>query len=568
MAKLLKERQEILNKWMNYDLLDQELKEELNSLNEEELFDAFYTDLEFGTGGMRGVIGAGTNRMNIYTLRSANFGFAKYLLENSKNPTCVIAYDSRRKSLDFSRESARVLATLGVKVYLFDKITPTPELSFAVRYLKATGGIVVTASHNPSKYNGYKIYDETGCQLVPDKAEIVINNIKDAPDSLTMNLLSFDELINKGLIEIVGEKIDLEYLKCVKSVALHLDQKKDNFKVVFTSLHGTSAYLGQRLLTEVGYNFIPVKEQMIPDSEFRTVPLPNPEDKNAFTLAIKYAKENGADICIATDPDADRVGLAVKDKDDYVLLNGNQTGALLINYLCSEKKINKKGVVFNTIVTSPLGAVIAKSHGMDTFSTLTGFKYIGEQATLLENDKKREFFFGYEESYGYVIKDFVRDKDSLQALLLCSEMACFYKNKGKNLLEVLDDIYKKYDYYEEDLVNIALTGASGAEKIKRILNYFRYQELNNPLLTVVIKEDYELRIAKNYKTNKEWALTLPKSNVVKYFLDDDSFFVLRPSGTEPKMKVYISVHRKNEKDALNRRSEIKDAVLKIVDSIE
>ena len=568
MAKLLKERQEILNKWMNYDLLDQELKEELNSLNEEELFDAFYTDLEFGTGGMRGVIGAGTNRMNIYTLRSANFGFARFLLKNSKNPTCVIAYDSRRKSLDFSRESARVLATLGVKVYLFDKITPTPELSFAVRYLKATGGIVVTASHNPSKYNGYKIYDETGCQLVPDKAEIVINNIKDAPDSLTMNLLSFDELINKGLIEIVGEKIDLEYLKCVKSVALHLDQKKDNFKVVFTSLHGTSAYLGQRLLTEVGYNFIPVKEQMIPDSEFRTVPLPNPEDKNAFTLAIKYAKENGADICIATDPDADRVGLAVKDKDDYVLLNGNQTGALLINYLCSEKKINKKGVVFNTIVTSPLGAVIAKSHGMDTFSTLTGFKYIGEQATLLENDKKREFFFGYEESYGYVIKDFVRDKDSLQALLLCSEMACFYKNKGKNLLEVLDDIYKKYDYYEEDLVNIALTGASGAEKIKRILNYFRYQELNNPLLTVVIKEDYELRIAKNYKTNKEWALTLPKSNVVKYFLDDDSFFVLRPSGTEPKMKVYISVHRKNEKDALNRRSEIKDAVLKIVDSIE
>lgn len=568
MAKLAKERQEILNKWMNFDSLDKELKDELNNLNEEELFDAFYTDLEFGTGGMRGVIGAGTNRMNIYTLRSANFGFAKYLLDCSHHPTCVIAYDSRRKSLDFARESARVLATLGVKVYLFDKITPTPELSFAVRYLKATGGIVVTASHNPSKYNGYKIYDETGCQLVPDKAEIVINNIKEAPDSLTMVLLPFEELIKQELIEIVGEKIDLEYLKCVKSVALHLDQKKDNFKVVFTSLHGTSAYLGQKLLAEVGYNYIPVKEQMIPDSEFRTVPLPNPEDKNAFTLAIKYAKEFDADICIATDPDADRVGLAVKDKDDYVLLNGNQTGALLINYLCSEKKINKKGVVFNTIVTSPLGAVIAKSHGMDTFSTLTGFKYIGEQATLLENDKKREFFFGYEESYGYVIKDFVRDKDSLQALLLCSEMACFYKNQGKNLLEVLDDIYKKYDYYEEDLVNIALTGASGAEKIKRILNYFRYQELNNPHLKVVVKEDYELRIAKNYITKKEWALTLPKSNVVKYFLDDDSFFVLRPSGTEPKMKVYISVHRKDEKDALLRRSEIKEEVLKIVNSIE
>ena len=568
MATLQKERQEILNKWLSNPSLDKELKEELNNLNEEDLFDAFYCDLEFGTGGMRGVIGAGTNRMNIYTLRSANYGFGKYLLGNSSHPTCAIAYDSRRKSLDFAKESAVVLANMGIKVYLFDKITPTPELSFAVRYLKATGGIVVTASHNPAKYNGYKIYDETGCQLVPGKAEIVIKNISFAPDALSMKLTSYDELVKKGLIEIVGEKIDNEYLKCVKSVALHLDQKKDNFKVVFTSLHGTSAYLGQKLLKEVGYNFIPVAEQMIPDSEFRTVPLPNPEDKNAFTLAIKYAKENDADICIATDPDADRVGLAVRSDDDYVLLNGNQTGALLINYLCHEKKIEKKGVVFNTIVTSPLGAVIAKSFGMDTFSTLTGFKYIGEQATILENDKEREFFFGYEESYGYVVKDFVRDKDSLQALLLCSEMACFYKNKGKNLLEVLDDIYKKYDYYEEDLVNISLTGASGAEKIKRILNYFRYQELNNELLKVVVKEDYELRKAKNYQTKDEWALTLPKSNVVKYFLDDDSFFVLRPSGTEPKMKVYISVHRKTKDDAVNRNQEIKKAVLDIVSSVE
>ena len=568
MATLNKERLEILNKWKNYKGLDQELKEELSKYNDEELFDAFYCDLEFGTGGMRGVIGAGTNRMNIYTLRSANYGFGKYLLENSKHPSCVIAYDSRRKSTDFAKESAIVLGTLGVKVYLFDKITPTPELSFAVRYLKATGGIVVTASHNPAKYNGYKIYDETGCQLVPDKAEIVINNIKDAPDALRMTLASFEDLKKNGMIEIVGKKIDDEYLKCVKSVALHLDQKKDNFKVVFTSLHGTSAYLGQKLLKEVGYDFVPVKEQMVPDSEFRTVPLPNPEDKNAFTLAIKYAKKNNADICIATDPDADRVGLAVKDKDDYVLLNGNQTGALLINYLCQEKKIKKTGVVFNTIVTSPLGAVIAKSHGMETFSTLTGFKYIGEQATLLENNKEKEFFFGYEESYGYVIKDFVRDKDSLQALLLCSEMACFYKNRGKNLLEVLDDIYKQYDYYVEDLVNIALTGKEGAEKIKRILDFFRYQELNNPKLQAVSKEDYDLRIKVDYKNGEKTPLTLPKSNVVKYFLDDDSFFVLRPSGTEPKMKVYISSHKKLESDAIKRTNEIKEEVLKIVDSIE
>ena len=568
MATLDIKRLEILNKWRNDKNLDPELKKELDNLNEEELFDAFYCDLEFGTGGMRGVIGAGTNRMNIYTLRSANYGFGKYLLAGSNKPSCVIAYDSRRKSLDFAKESARVLASLGIKVYLFDKITPTPELSFAVRFLKATGGIVVTASHNPAKYNGYKIYDETGCQLVPDKAEIVINNIKDAPDALTMELVPYEELVKNGLIEVVGETIDNEYLRCVKSVALHPEQPKDNFKVVFTSLHGTSAYLGQKLLTEVGYNFIPVREQMIPDSEFRTVPLPNPEDKNAFNLAIKYARENDADICIATDPDADRVGLAVKNGEDYVLLNGNQTGALLINYLCQEKKPTKTGVVFNTIVTSPLGAVIAKSHGMETFSTLTGFKYIGEQATILEHSKDKEFFFGYEESYGYVIKDFVRDKDSLQALLLCSEMACFYKNRGKNLLEVLDDIYKKYDYYVEDLVNIALTGASGAEKIKRILNFFRYQELKNDLLKAVIKEDYELREAINYNTGKKTKLTLPKSNVIKYFLDDDSFFVIRPSGTEPKMKVYISCHRKDKDEAEKRTQEIKNGVLKLVDSVE
>ena len=318
MAMLQENRLEILNKWKSNPNLDSEIRKELDSLNDEELFDAFYCDLEFGTGGMRGVIGAGTNRLNIYTLRTANYGFGKFLLARAKHPSCVIAYDSRRKSLDFAKESARVLASLGVKVYLFNKITPTPELSFAVRYLKATGGIVITASHNPAKYNGYKIYDETGCQLVPDLAEIVIKNIASAPDPLTMTLLSYDDLLKNKLVTIVGDKIDKQYLKCVKGVALHLDQNKDNFKVVFTSLHGTSAYLGQILLTEVGFNFIPVKEQMVPDSEFSTVALPNPEDKNAFNLAIKYAKESDADICIATDPDADRVGLAVKYDNDYV----------------------------------------------------------------------------------------------------------------------------------------------------------------------------------------------------------------------------------------------------------
>lgn len=561
--------QNIIDSWKNYELLDKELKEELNAYNEEELFDAFYRDLEFGTGGMRGVIGAGTNRMNIYTLRKANYGFGLYLLNKAKNPSCVIAYDSRRKSDIFSIESAKVLASLGIKVYLFDKITPTPELSFAVRFLKATGGIVVTASHNPAKYNGYKIYDETGCQLVPDEAEIVINNITKAPNPFDMELVSYEELIKDQKIIIVGSAIDQEYLEKVKSVQVNPDVDKKNFKVVFTSLHGTSAYLGQKLLTEVGYNFVPVKEQMVPDCEFSTVPLPNPEDKKAFTLAIEYAKKNNADICIATDPDADRVGLAVKDNDDYALLTGNQTGALLIYYLCNYRKIDKTGVVFNTIVTSPLGVEIAKSFGMESFSTLTGFKYIGEQAILLENNKDKMFFFGYEESYGYVVKDFVRDKDSLQALLLCSEMACFYKNMGKTLLDVLHEIYEKYGYYQEDLVNIALTGASGALKIKRILNHFRgLVNLPNAKLKAIIKEDYETRIRTDIEKGTTSNLTLPVSNVIKYFLDDGSFFVLRPSGTEPKMKIYVSVHTKTLEKSKERMEEIKQAVLDIVNSVE
>ena len=556
--------------WKNNPNLVDYLKEELNSYNSEEINDAFYKDLEFGTGGMRGVIGAGTNRMNIYTLRSANYGYAQFLLKENGEKSVVIAYDCRRRSLEFAKESARTLAKYGIKVYLFDKITPTPELSFAVRFLKATGGIVVTASHNPPQYNGYKIYDNTGCQLVPDKAEIVIDAIKNAPDPFSMELDDFDDLLKSGKVEIVGEEIDKAYLDCVKSIQVHQEIAKDNFKVAFTSLHGTSAYLGQRLLAELGYSFTPVKEQMVADGEFSTVKSPNPEDPRAFDLAIEYAKKDKCDIIIATDPDADRVGLAVLDKNgEYVLLNGNQTGALLIYYLANNRHIDKKGVVFNTIVTSPLGVKIAKSYGMDSFSTLTGFKYIGEQATLLENSKDKMFFFGYEESYGYVIKDFVRDKDSLQALLMCSEMANFYKKEGKDLLDVLEEIYQKYGYYKEDLVNIGLTGEEGAKKINRILDYFRnVDDFYDNNFKVVRKEDYELQIAKDYLNNEESKITLPKSNVIKYFLSDGSFFVLRPSGTEPKMKVYISSFSENRCCSKKRTEDIKEFVLNIVRGIE
>lgn len=556
-----------IKKWQSYENLDYDLKCELESLNEEELKDAFYTDLTFGTGGMRGVLGPGTNRMNIYTIRRANYGYGKYILmEKGSNHSVVIAYDCRKNSLLFAKESARVLATMGIKVFLFNKITPTPELSFAVRYLKTNGGIVVTASHNPPMYNGYKIYDNSGCQLVPDLADIVINEINNAPDAFDINVKEYEELVNKGLIEILDESIDDAYLEKVKSISLHNEIDKSNFKVVFTSLHGTSSVLGQRLLKEMGYNFIPVKEQMIPDGNFSTVISPNPENGEAFTLAIKYAKENNADICIATDPDADRVGIAVLDKGDYKLLTGNQTGPILIKYLAENRKLEKQNVLFNTIVTSPLGSDVAKKYGIETVSTLTGFKFIGEQAKLLENTEK-EFFFGYEESYGYVASDFVRDKDSLQALLLCSEIACFYKNQGKNLVQVLNDIYEEFGYYQEILININLTGEDGAKKITRILNYFRNNiDFNISNLKAIIKEDYLLQ--KRFDEKGISCLTLPKSNVIKYFLDDGSWFVLRPSGTEPKMKIYISAVTNDIEKSKTRVAEIKENVLSIINEIK
>ncbi len=555
----------VINKWKNYKELDLELKKELEKLSEEELFDAFYKDLEFGTGGMRGVLGAGTNRMNIYTIRKANYGYAKYILMNKmKEKSVVIAYDCRKNSLLFAKESAKVLASFGIKVYLFDKITPTPELSFAVRYLKATGGIVVTASHNPPKYNGYKIYDERGCQLIPDLAEIVINEISKAPDSFDIKVEEYETYLEKGLIEIVDKSVDTAYLEKVKSISLN-DLDKSNFKVVFTSLHGTSAVLGQRLLKEVGYNFIPVKEQMVADANFSTVKSPNPENGEAFTLAIKYAKENDADICIATDPDADRVGLAVKHNGEFILLTGNQTGPILIDYLAKFRKLEKKNVLYNTIVTSDFGAAIAKSHGIDVVSTLTGFKYIGDEARKLEGTD-REFFFGYEESYGYVVKDFVRDKDSLQALLICCEVACYYKNQGLDLVDVLESLYKKYGFYQEKLVNINLEGEAGAKQIKKTLDYFRNNikfDVNG--LKCKTKEDYEL--SKRFTLDKEEKLTLPKSNVLKYILENGSWFVLRPSGTEPKMKIYINVKEETKEKATNLLNLINDKVLEIINNI-
>jgi len=559
------------DKWMTFKGLDTELMDELKGMNNDDIEDAFHKTLEFGTGGMRGIIGAGINRMNKYTIRKANYGFGKFLFNKYGKDVSrgvVIAHDNRNKSVEFARESASVLASFGIKTYIFDKLRPTPELSFAVRELNAIGGIVVTASHNPPKYNGYKIYDEDGCQLVPKYADLVIEFVESVEDVFKIDYIEYSELLKSGMSVVIGKEIDNLYLDAVDTVQLKKDEEK-NIKIVFTPLHGTSATIGVEALLRNGYDVIPVEEQMVPDPNFSTVVSPNPENKEAFEYAIKLGKEVGADILIATDPDADRLGVACKHNGEYMLLTGNQTGAILVDYILRTRKeqgtLPKKGMVYNTIVTSKFGAVIAKSFGMDVTSTLTGFKFIGEQAKLIE-DTDTEFMFGYEESYGYVIKDFVRDKDAIQALLLLSEVANISKNQGLTLYDYLLSLYKEFGYYIEDLENVVLEGVAGANKIKEIIEHFR----NNPPTVVngdkVVKvEDYELSI--KYENGNTSTIDLPKSNVLKYTLEDGSWFVLRPSGTEPKLKIYIGVLGNSLEDSKSKNKLIKENVLKIIDTI-
>ena len=565
---------EELNKWLNYKNLDPSLKEELMNKNDKELEDMFYTTLSFGTGGMRGILGAGINRLNIYTIRRANNGLAQYIINNTDEKELsrgvVIAHDNRHMSKEFALESAKVLGAYGIKSYLFTDLRPTPELSFAVRYLNALSGIVVTASHNPPNYNGYKIYDEYGCQYTPRYADKIIEYVNKTGDIFSIKTLDVSQLISRGLLEYIDKDIDKAYLDLVKSVAINKDVDK-KIKIVFTPLHGTSGYLGTRLLKEEGYDVYPVEEQMVNDPNFSTVKLPNPEEKSAFELAIKLGEKIKADLLIATDPDADRLGIAVLNDDKYLLLNGNQTGALLIYYILTQKKrlgtLPKKGVVFNTIVTSDLGAKIARSYSMDIISTLTGFKFIGEQARYLEKED-REFVFGYEESYGYVVNDGVRDKDSLQATILISEAANYYLTKeNKTLYDKLLEIYAQYGFYLEGLKNIHLLGKEGQDKIARIMDYFRNnppQEINGHEIIKI--EDFEL--SKRYANKKVETIDLDKSNVLKYYLDNESWFVLRPSGTEPKLKIYAGVIGNSLENSKEMVDELLEAVYLITGKVE
>ncbi|MDQ1852724.1 phosphoglucomutase [Bacillus stercoris] len=567
-------------RWKQTEHLDPELKERLTELegNEQALEDCFYKDLEFGTGGMRGEIGAGTNRMNIYTVRKASAGFAAYISkqgEEAKKRGVVIAYDSRHKSPEFAMEAAKTLATQGIQTYVFDELRPTPELSFAVRQLNAYGGIVVTASHNPPEYNGYKVYGDDGGQLPPKEADIVIEQVNAIENELTITVDEENALKEKGLIKIIGEDIDKVYTEKLTSISVHPELSKEvDVKVVFTPLHGTANKPVRRGLEALGYkNVTVVKEQELPDSNFSTVKSPNPEEHAAFEYAIKLGEEQHADILIATDPDADRLGIAVKDdQGKYTVLTGNQTGALLLHYLLSEKKkqgiLPNNGVVLKTIVTSEIGRAVASSFGLDTIDTLTGFKFIGEKIKEYEASGQYTFQFGYEESYGYLIGDFARDKDAIQAALLAVEVCAFYKKQGMSLYEALINLFNEYGFYREGLKSLTLKGKQGAEQIEAILASFR----KNPPQKmagkqVVTAEDYAVSKRTLLTENKEEPIDLPKSNVLKYFLEDGSWFCLRPSGTEPKVKFYFAVKGSSLEDSEKRLAALSEDVMKTVDEI-
>ncbi|MDE1361488.1 Phosphoglucomutase [Bacillus paralicheniformis] len=567
-------------RWRNRENLDSELKSLLLEAegNEKELEDCFYKKLEFGTAGMRGEIGPGPNRMNVYTVRKASAGLAAYIGANgeeAKKRGVVIAYDSRHKSPEFAMEAAKTLAENGVQTYVFDELCPTPELSFAVRELNAFAGIVITASHNPPEYNGYKVYGEDGAQLPPADADKLIGYVNAIENELEIEAGDEAALTEKGLIKIIGEEIDQAYLDKLTSISVNPDLAKETeVKVIFTPLHGTANKSVRRGLKALGYEHVTVvPEQELPDPDFSTVSSPNPEEHAAFEYAIRLGEEKGADILIGTDPDADRLGVAVKDQEGrYAVLTGNQTGALLLHYLLSQKQqkgtLPDNGVVLKTIVTSEMGRDIAASFGLDTIDTLTGFKFIGEKIKQFEASGEYAFQFGYEESYGYLIGDFARDKDAVQAALLAVEVCAFYKKQGKSLYDGLLELYQTFGFYREGLKSLTLKGKEGAEQIAAILSTFREQPpLSIAGKDVVSAEDYLTGKRTLLKENKTETIDLPTSNVLKYFLEDGSWFCLRPSGTEPKVKFYFAVKGPTNEDSEALLHQLTDEVMKKIDDI-
>ncbi len=555
--------------WKNYKDLDPRLKKELAAMSDNDLKEAFTNDLEFGTGGMRGILGAGTNRLNIYIVMKATLGFGRYLLKKSPVAGAMgvaISHDNRHYSVEFARAAAEVLSTLGFRVFLFEALRPTPELSYAVRNFKCIGGIMITASHNPKEYNGYKIYDETGCQLVPQDADKVIAEINKID-----NYFDIDHSKNHDLIYYIGKDVDEKYIADVKKIILRPNLKKD-FKLVYTPLHGTGQVFAPQVLQSVGYDVVPLPCQMTNDPDFSGVKTSNPENKEAYDEAIALAKALGAKIVLATDPDADRLGIAVEHNGEYVLFTGNQTAALVFDYICKTRKelgtLPKDGYMFTTNVSSTLPIAIAEKYGLKTEITLTGFKFIGEKAREMEETGRGTYVFGFEESYGCLVSDCVRDKDSIQAILMLCETAAYYREKGMYLVDALNAIYEEYGYYKEGITNIGLAGLEGAAKIKRIMEFFRTTDIALKGFKILTKDDVKLGIKTDLATDKKTKINLPSSNVIKYYLNDNMWFVLRPSGTEPKLKVYYGVKGKNQAEADKKLEDLKNEVMTIVNMIK
>ncbi|MEH7703454.1 phospho-sugar mutase [Bacillus toyonensis] len=564
------------SRWLSYAELDVELKEQLENMKQDEkkIEDSFYKNLEFGTGGMRGELGAGTNRLNVYTVRKATQGLAKFiekLGEEAKERGVVVAYDSRHKSPEFAMEVAATLGAHGIKTYVFESLRPTPVLSFAVRYLHTVSGIVLTASHNPPEYNGYKVYGDDGGQLPPKEADELISYVNAVEDELTVEVADVEQLKADGLLHIIGQEVDDAYAAELNDVIINKEMVQKvgkDLKIVFTPLHGTSNLSVRRGLEEVGFTDVTVvKEQELPDPNFSTVKSPNPEEHAAFEYAIRDGEKIGADVLIATDPDADRLGVAVRNHDgEFQVLTGNQTGALMLDYLLSQKKENgtlpENGVVLKTIVTSEIGRTIAKAYGLDTVDTLTGFKFIGEKIKQYEESGQYEFQFGYEESYGYLIRPFCRDKDAVQSVLFACEVAAYYKSQGKTLYDGLLEVFEKYGFFREDLVSLTLKGKDGAEQIQEMMATFRENPPKEVAgLTVVAVEDYKASIVTSLQDGYKEEIHLPKSNVLKYQLEDGSWFCLRPSGTEPKIKFYFGVKDNSLQNSEQKLLTIKEDIM-------
>ncbi|WP_088065193.1 phospho-sugar mutase, partial [Bacillus thuringiensis] len=553
-----------------------ELKEQLENMKQDEkkIEDSFYKNLEFGTGGMRGELGAGTNRLNVYTVRKATKGLASFiekLGEEAKKRGVVVAYDSRHKSPEFAMEVAATLGARGITTYVFESLRPTPVLSFAVRHLYTVSGIVLTASHNPPEYNGYKVYGEDGGQLPPKEADELISYVNAVEDELTVEVADVEQLKADGLLHIIGQEVDDAYAAELNNVIINKEMVQKvgkDLKIVFTPLHGTSNISVRRGLKEVGFTDVTVvKEQELPDPNFSTVKSPNPEEHAAFEYAIRDGEKVGADVLIATDPDADRLGVAVRNHNgEFQVLTGNQTGALMLDYLLSQKKENgtlpENGVVLKTIVTSEIGRTIAKAYGLDTVDTLTGFKFIGEKIRQYEESGQYEFQFGYEESYGYLIRPFCRDKDAVQSVLFACEVAAYYKSQGKTLYDGLLEVFEKYGFFREDLVSLTLKGKDGAEKIQEMMATFRENPPKEVAgLTVVAVEDYKASIVTSLQDGHKEEIHLPKSNVLKYQLEDGSWFCLRPSGTEPKIKFYFGVKDSSLQNSEQKLLTIKEDIM-------